>query len=158
MRCLSRRRRRLWIFSDMYEIATEHSPIPLNHFQWWHLYVRYNRIREMRARCGPFLSAHGLGWLVNKPTIVMVSCTRTHTAGSQSNGLTFISALESSPVHCLKPRPWGNRRRPANGGASAILFRALVIWIKNDKNSDAYRWSISSSISFDFFFPWVFSR
>ena len=35
--------------------------------------------------------------------------------------LTFISAFESSPVHCLKPRPWGNRQRPGNGGTAAIL-------------------------------------
>ena len=34
---------------------------------------------------------------------------------------TFINAFESSPVHCLKPRPSGNLRRPANGGAAAIL-------------------------------------
>jgi len=35
--------------------------------------------------------------------------------------ITFIRALESSPVHCLKPLPSGKRRRPANGGAIAIL-------------------------------------
>jgi hypothetical protein len=34
---------------------------------------------------------------------------------------TFIRAFESSPVHCLKPRPSGNLRRPANGGAAAML-------------------------------------
>src|ERR1700744_2987168 len=34
---------------------------------------------------------------------------------------TFIKALESSPVHCLKPRPSGKRRRPGNKGAAAIL-------------------------------------
>ena len=28
--------------------------------------------------------------------------------------LTFISALESFPVHCLKFRPSGKRRRPGN--------------------------------------------
>lgn len=32
-----------------------------------------------------------------------------------------MSAFESSPVHCLKPRPWGNLLSPENGGASAIL-------------------------------------
>ena len=34
---------------------------------------------------------------------------------------TFISALESSPVHCLNPRPSGKRRIPAKGGTAAIL-------------------------------------
>lgn len=36
-------------------------------------------------------------------------------------GQTFISALESSPVHCLNPRPIGNRRNPANGATMAML-------------------------------------
>jgi hypothetical protein len=35
--------------------------------------------------------------------------------------LTFINALESSPVHCVNPRPSLNRRRFENGGAQAIL-------------------------------------
>jgi hypothetical protein len=36
---------------------------------------------------------------------------------------TFISALESSPVHCLKPLPCGKRRWPGNGGEAAILTK-----------------------------------
>src|ERR1700733_1767461 len=40
---------------------------------------------------------------------------------------TFISALESSPVHCLKPLPSGKRRWPGNGGAAAILIKIKVI-------------------------------
>jgi hypothetical protein len=35
---------------------------------------------------------------------------------------TFINALESSPVHCVKPRPTGKRLKPVNGGASDILY------------------------------------
>jgi hypothetical protein len=35
--------------------------------------------------------------------------------------ITFISAFESSPVHCLNPRPCENRRRPAKGGTIAML-------------------------------------
>ena len=35
--------------------------------------------------------------------------------------LTFINALESSPVHCLKPRPSGKRRKPGKWGAAAML-------------------------------------
>ncbi len=35
--------------------------------------------------------------------------------------LTFMSAFESSPVHCLKFRPSGKRRSPAKDGASAML-------------------------------------
>jgi hypothetical protein len=38
---------------------------------------------------------------------------------------TFIKAFESSPVHCLKFRPSGKRRKPANGGAIEILFSLL---------------------------------
>lgn len=38
-----------------------------------------------------------------------------------SEGQTFINALESSPVHCLNPRPFGNRRNPANGATTAML-------------------------------------
>jgi hypothetical protein len=36
--------------------------------------------------------------------------------------ITFISAFESSPVHCLNPRPSGKRRKPENEGAAAILL------------------------------------
>ena len=38
---------------------------------------------------------------------------------------TFINAFESSPVHCLNLRPCLNRRKPANGGANAILGMTL---------------------------------
>lgn len=34
---------------------------------------------------------------------------------------TFIRAFESSPVHCAKSRPSGNRRKPGNGGTAEIL-------------------------------------
>jgi hypothetical protein len=33
-----------------------------------------------------------------------------------------MSAFESSPVHCLNPRPSGKRRRPGKEGATAILL------------------------------------
>lgn len=35
--------------------------------------------------------------------------------------LTFINAFVSSPVHCLKPRPWGKHLIPAKGAASDML-------------------------------------
>ena len=35
---------------------------------------------------------------------------------------TFISAFESSPVHCLNPRPSGKQRRAGNEGAAAMLM------------------------------------
>jgi hypothetical protein len=35
--------------------------------------------------------------------------------------LTFISAFESSPVHCKKSRPSGKRRNPGNGGMAEML-------------------------------------
>jgi len=38
---------------------------------------------------------------------------------------TFMRAFESSPVHCLKPRPSGNRRRPENGGVIAMLIKLI---------------------------------
>ena len=34
---------------------------------------------------------------------------------------TFIKALESFPVHCLNPRPCGNRLSPGKGGTAAML-------------------------------------
>jgi hypothetical protein len=40
---------------------------------------------------------------------------------STSESQTFIKALESSPVHCLNPRPVGNRRNPENGATTAML-------------------------------------
>lgn len=38
---------------------------------------------------------------------------------------TFMRALESFPVHWLKLRPLGNRRRPGNAGLAAILERNM---------------------------------
>ena len=75
MKYLSHTHQKLWIFGGNCESVTRHSPIPPHHFRWWHLDVRYSRIQEMHARHIQFLQGHGLGWLVNKPTIVMVlSC------------------------------------------------------------------------------------
>jgi hypothetical protein len=39
--------------------------------------------------------------------------------------LTFMRAFESSPVHCLKPLPSGNRRSPTKGGARAMLESSI---------------------------------
>lgn len=39
---------------------------------------------------------------------------------------TFISPFESSPVHCLKPRPCGKRRSPRKGGTTLILLQCAV--------------------------------
>jgi len=36
-----------------------------------------------------------------------------------------MSALESSPVHCLKPLPSGKRRWSGNAGDAAILIRII---------------------------------
>ena len=35
--------------------------------------------------------------------------------------ITFISTLESSPVHCANPRPWGKHCKAAKSGTAAIL-------------------------------------
>ena len=35
--------------------------------------------------------------------------------------MTFISAFESSPVHCLKSLPSGKRRIPGYAGTADIL-------------------------------------
>ena len=40
---------------------------------------------------------------------------------NNNHDITFISALESLPVHCLNPWPWGKHRSPEKGGAAAIL-------------------------------------
>lgn len=55
---------------------------------------------------------------------------------------TFINAFESSPVHWVKSRPSGNRRRPGNGGTADILYLVLSFhtqWIERHMD----RWSIS---------------
>jgi hypothetical protein len=50
---------------------------------------------------------------------------------------TFIKAFESSPVHCLKPQPSGNRRRPGNKGTAAMLMKVsnkclvVIQWYSN---------------------------
>jgi hypothetical protein len=46
---------------------------------------------------------------------------RLEGQASNSTELTFMSAFESSPVHCLKSRPSGNRHRPGNAGTAEIL-------------------------------------
>jgi hypothetical protein len=56
---------------------------------------------------------------------------------------TFIKALESSPVHCLKPRPTGKRLRPANGGAREILCRIQVSHKNKVQNSNANQPSVN---------------
>ena len=61
-----------------------------------------------------------------------------------------MRALESSPVHCLNRRPWGNRCRPGKDGAAAILNVDLSE--KEEKKKwlyyNTYRRSMSSKISF----------
>lgn len=44
------------------------------------------------------------------------------TCPSIAGKYTFISAFESSPVHCLNPRPLGKRRSPENGAIIEILY------------------------------------
>ena len=52
--------------------------------------------------------------------------------GATDMNQTFISALESSPVHCWKLRPCLKRRRPGNGGASAILHWRISETLKKE--------------------------
>ena len=41
-----------------------------------------------------------------------------------------MRALESSPVHCLKPWPWGNWWRPEKGATTAMLIVCMIrAWI-----------------------------
>jgi hypothetical protein len=40
-----------------------------------------------------------------------------------------MSALESSPVHCLNRLPSGKRRWPGNGGAAAILIYINITYV-----------------------------
>ena len=60
----------------------------------------------------------GNGWEVDLESEYITGSTRI---SKQKQKLTFIRAFESSPVHCLYPRPSGKRRSPGNGGAAAIL-------------------------------------
>lgn len=52
-------------------------------------------------------------------------------AGYCRRRLTFINAFESSPVHCLNPRPSGKRRSPGNNGTAAILILPIQFRVKN---------------------------
>ena len=67
----------------------------------------------------PFGEGHGQRWREDKPIGQIRSVDLQH--GYISVHFTFIKAFESSPVHCLNPRPSGNRRRPGKDGAAAIL-------------------------------------
>lgn len=58
--------------------------------------------------------------------------------------LTFINALLSSPVHCLKLRPLGKWRSPVKWGIQAILFVKLWVITKHRWWEKNYRRSISS--------------
>ncbi len=57
--------------------------------------------------------------LGDKPEVLLIHLTLNSIVDSFEQ--TFINAFESLPVHCLKPRPSGNRRKPTKGGAMAIL-------------------------------------
>ena len=59
--------------------------------------------------------------------------------------LTFISALELSPVHCLNPWPSGNRHSAGKDGTAAILVTSQ--WVCGDTITITYLWSISAMIS-----------
>ena len=76
--------------------------------------------------------------------------------GYHKQGHTSINALESSPVHCLKPRPSGKRRSPGNKGAVAILTKVSKFSI-SEYNQTTHRWSMSARISFAFFAGWTIS-
>lgn len=51
--------------------------------------------------------------------------------GKSTENHTFIKALESLPVHCLKPWPIGKWRKPVKGGASDILEVISIIALYN---------------------------
>ena len=61
-------------------------------------------------------------------------------------GRTFIKALESSPVHCLKPRPWWKFWRPGQAGVRDMLSKTnfSICWSK--VAIATHRQSMSSSI------------
>jgi hypothetical protein len=44
-----------------------------------------------------------------------------HITTTNDEEVTFMSALESSPVHWAKSRPSGKRRSPGKGGTAEIL-------------------------------------
>ena len=59
--------------------------------------------------------------------------------------LTFISALESSPVHCLNPWPSGNHCSAGKDGTAAILVTSQCVC--GDTITITYLRSISEMIS-----------
>ena len=61
---------------------------------------------------------------------------------------TFISALESFPVHCEKLRPFGKRRSPGNDGVAARLYEETSTCCQGADSEVIYRLSISSRTRF----------
>ena len=61
---------------------------------------------------------------------------------------TFISALESFPVHCEKLRPFGKRRRPGKEGVAARLYRETSTRCQGADSEVTYRLSMSSRTRF----------
>jgi hypothetical protein len=60
------------------------------------------------------------------PTTTKKTVGHGDLMNSKDLELTFMSAFESSPVHCLKPRPCGKRRNPGKDGTRAILQVWLI--------------------------------
>jgi hypothetical protein len=73
----------------------------------------------MRGTCAPHLLEDDPGEQADKAVQNRCKLRFQHL----KTLVTFIRALESSPVHCLKFLPSGNLRRPANGGVIAMLDR-----------------------------------
>ena len=72
------------------------------------------------------LAKHSLGHILQLQEGTPISCDEIQIIPTWNHNLTFISALESSPIHCLNPRPWGKRRSPEKGGTAAILITQIV--------------------------------
>jgi len=70
--------------------------------------------------------------------------------------LTFMRAFESSPVHCLNPRPSGKCRRPGKDGDAAILLK-ISQWCHGNA-AETHWWSISESIVVACDFPCNLTR
>ena len=106
------------ISRDAGGIGKVHHKVPLVFGQWLHLFAQGNRTRERPETWAWFHQGRVPRWLANKP---FCECQCLEGVWNR-RVLTFIRAFESSPVHCVNPRPSGKRRRPEKDGTTAMLI------------------------------------
>ena len=114
----------------------------LRPWEWWCHGHHVKQCSRSQGRCGLCTPLHpvcGLRSLVSKPMKSLLD------GAPLLNLLTFMSAFESSPVHCLTFWPSWKCLTPKKGGAGAMLESdsVIIIWNLWEKT---YHRSMSLSI------------